>query len=148
GGTWVQRKVYDGLGNLLQTQVGGASVNAVAKDIIVDFEYNAYGEVTKQTVPYTIGTWDGSITAYRGQSLSQPATTTTYDSLGRVPLLQSTASDEKTTYTYPSDLQVNACDGLNRCTTTTTDLWGRVIQVDPPANPWLRYSYDEADRLR
>ncbi len=144
GGTWVQRKVYDGLVNLLQTQVGNAQVNGSAQDVIVDYEYNGYGQVVKQTVPYTIGIWNGSGTAYRGQQLSQPGATTSYDGLGRVTLVQSPTSAEKATYSYPDDLQVQVCDGRNNCTATTHDLWGRVAEVRPPADPWLKYSYDEA----
>jgi hypothetical protein len=82
GGTWVQRKVYDGLGNLLQTQVGNATVSGTANDIIVDYQYNGYGQVVTQTVPYLIGTWNGSGSAYRGQQLGAQPTVTSYDGLG------------------------------------------------------------------
>ncbi|MCL4828941.1 MAG: hypothetical protein KJZ95_16365 [Caldilinea sp.] len=51
------------------------------------------------------------------------------------------------TTTYPADLQVRQCNGRNHCTLTLYDLWGRVVEVRPPAEPWLRYSYDAADRL-
>jgi YD repeat-containing protein len=152
GGTWVQRKVYDGLGNLLQTQVGNAQINGAAADSIVDYQYNGYGQVTKQTMPYTIGTWNGSGNAYRGQQLSQPATVTSYDGLGRLTRVQSPTNiapnSEHLAYSYPADLQVRTCDGRGNCTTTTHDLWGRVAEVRPPLDPWLQYTYDEAGRLR
>jgi YD repeat-containing protein len=147
GGSYNLRKVYDGLGNLLQTQIGNASVNGVSRDLIVDYAYNGYGQVTKQSMPYAIAAWGGTGNPFRGQQLASNVTTTSYDGFGRVDLVQSPTTAEVTDYSYPTELQTRVCDGLNHCTTTTQDLWGRVTEVRPALDPWLKYSYDEADRL-
>ncbi len=149
GGVYNTRKVYNGLGQLLQEQVANAQINSNAYDVVVDYAYDAYGRRIKATKPYLLAVWTPSAggTPYRGQYFANPTTVTSYDAFGRITRVQSPTSAEYTAYSYPDDLQMRRCDGLNRCTLTIYDLWGRVAEVRPPAEPWLRYAYDEADRL-
>ncbi|BAL98291.1 RHS repeat domain-containing protein [Caldilinea aerophila] len=149
GGIYNVRKVYNGLGQLLQEQVANAQVYGAAYDVAVDYAYDAYGRRTKVTQPYLLAVWTHGAggTPYRGQFFNNPTTETRYDAFGRVTRVQSPTSTEYTAYSYPDDLQVRTCDGRNHCTLTIYDVWGRVVEVRPPAEPWLRYSYDAADRL-
>lgn len=72
---------------------------------------------------------------------------TTYDAFGRVSKVTSPTVGEDIEYFYPDDLTVVTRDAKNNETTAISDVWGRVIEVHPPSNPWLRYTYDAADRL-
>ncbi|WP_297640229.1 hypothetical protein [Caldilinea sp.] len=149
GGAYNVRKFYNGLGQLLQVQTANAQVYGGAHDVAVDYAYNAYGQRTQETKPYLLAVWTPAAggTPYRGQYFNQPKTVTSYDGFGRVSKVQSPTASEAVTVTYPADLQVRQCNGRNQCTLTLYDVWGRVVEVRPPAEPWLRYVYDEADRL-
>jgi YD repeat-containing protein len=149
GGVYNVRRFYNGLGQLLQEQVANAQVNGGAYDVAVDNAYNAYGQRVQETRPYLLAVWTSSAggTPYRGQNFTNPKTVTSYDGFGRVTRVQSPTSAEYTAYSYPDDLQVRRCDGLNHCTLTLSDVWGRVAEVRSPAEPWLRYAYDAADQL-
>ncbi len=46
------RRIYDGIGQVIQVQTAGAQLNVGLKDIVVDSMYDAYGRVIQQTVPY------------------------------------------------------------------------------------------------
>ncbi len=135
------RKYYNGLGQLLQTQVIGATVSGVVKDIRTDTFYDALGQVTKQTVPYATTTGG----YFSDRSKSEAFTHTSYDVLGRATLV--TAPDgADTTYTY-LDLETRVTDDLNNTTRNLMDIWGRTVQVIPPTNPSVTYTYDALDRL-
>jgi RHS repeat-associated protein len=156
--TYSQRRFYDGLGNLIQTQTPGAQLadNACSTDadanpdrcdLVSDSAFDAYGRVTKQTVPYPITAWYTGLspTPYHEQELNKPATTTSYDILGRP--LTVTATDATTTrYTY-NLLSTTVKDANNHTTVNTLDEWGRTTAVTPPAGPAVSYEYDVADRL-
>jgi RHS repeat-associated protein len=147
GGALTVRRAYNGLGWLLQQQTAGATVNAATNDVLVDYQYNAYGQMLKQSVPYAVAVWGGSGSPYRSSQQFGTATSTTYDVFGRVTQVQSPTAAEKVNTTYISDLATQACDGRGNCSTTIRDLWGRVVEVHPALDPWLRYSYDAVDRL-
>ena len=139
--TTVISKYYNGLGQLLQTQVFGAVVGTATKDIRTDLFYNALGQVIKQTIPYTTNSSSG----YTPRSTTVAKTQTAYDVLGRVKIV--TAPDNTaTTYTY-LDLETRVTDARGYITRNLTDIWGRTIQVIPPTNPSVTYTYDALDRL-
>ncbi|OGO38937.1 MAG: hypothetical protein A2W35_16970 [Chloroflexi bacterium RBG_16_57_11] len=143
--TW--RKHYNGLGQLIQSQTMGAQVwdassgEEVSRTLLQDTWYNAYGEVIKQSVPYSSAVTSGYITP----DLSVPATLTGYDGLGR-PSLVTAPDGTHTSYTY-LDLEVKTTDALGHNTRTLYDVWGRTEHVFPPAGPDVSYIYNTSDRL-
>jgi YD repeat-containing protein len=156
--TYSQRRFYDGLGNLIQVQTPGAQLadNACSADsdtnpdrcdLVSDSEFDANGQVIKQTVPYPITAWYTGLTPtpYHEQELNKPATTTGYDILGR-PLAVHATDNATATYQY-NRLSTLVTDAKGHVTTNTLDEWGRTTQVTPPAGPAVSYEYDVADRL-
>ena len=146
---FVMRKYYSGIGQLLQTQVVGATIGTTTQDILTDTFYDAGGRVDQQTVPRNVTT--GSY--YHQQDSSQPSTRTTYDILGRS--LTSQATDLTTTsYDYYDSytngtpyLYTEVTNPRGKTTQTKTDIWGKVLLVTPPTGPTVTYQYDAADRL-
>lgn len=158
------RKYYDGLGRLIQQQQAGAALadDACSSDadvlpdtcdIVTDTSYDAYGQVVRQSVPYAVTLGSG----YRTPDLSQPATQTTYDPLGR-PLTVTAPDGTQQTNTYADGYNNNlydpypyqqTCtqDGLGRTTCTQNDLWGNVRKVTPPSGPVVEYDYEAFGRL-
>jgi YD repeat-containing protein len=132
---------YDGLGRLVQQQTVGAVLASGTKDVLVDAWYDGYGQVIEQTVPYEVNT--GSY--FHTRSTSAASTRTQYDVLGRPQVVYAT-DNSPTGYNY-EDLKVTRTDALGHATQTFFDVWGRTVQVLPPAGPGVTYTYDEADHL-
>lgn len=148
GGLYTLYKFYDGLGQLIQSVAYNATVNSSSRDIIADTEYDAYGRVIKQQAPYDPTKWNGSGSPFRAQSFSSTLTTvTTYDKYGRVTKVVSPTASEDVDYAYTTDLTTVTQNARGYNTTTIYDIWGRVKEVHPPSDPWLRYTYDGADHL-
>ena len=139
------RHFYDGLGRRVQTRAFDAVLEAGIRDIVVDTQYDAYGNVSRQSVPLAVTPWSGSGNPFRMQDWSQAYTSTTYDSLGR-PLVVTATDGADQTFSY-DDLETLATDALDHVTRTVRDVWGRTRLVDPPDGPSLSYDYDELDRL-
>ncbi len=143
------RKYYNGIGQLLQTQVVGAVIGIYSRDIRSDTYYDVAGRVYRQSVPYDVQT-----SYYYQEGDPEVAyTETTYDILGRTLII--TAPDGATTsysYTdgYISDvpyLSTTVTNAREYDTTTQSDMWGRVVKVTPATGPTVSYTYDAADRL-
>jgi RHS repeat-associated protein len=143
------RRIYDGLGNLIQTQSAGALVNGAARDVITDYIFDVYHRQIQQTVPYDIEACGSSCTApFRGQSLSQAYTATEYDALGRVVSNINTDSTA-TTYEYTTT-SITITDTLDRDTVQTLDEWGQVTEVETAITNTvtdLTYEYDHLGQL-
>jgi RHS repeat-associated protein len=144
------RKYYNGIGQLLQTQVVSATIGTDPKDIMTDTFYNSVGLVDQQTVPYD-GPNDG---IYHPRSTTAARTTTTYDILGRVKYVMAMDSITHTDYTYIDGydgdipyLLITVTNPRGYTSATRMDIWGRVILVSPPTGPQVSYDYNEADRL-
>jgi RHS repeat-associated protein len=146
--TYRIRKYYDGLGQLLQTQVMGAVIGASTRDIKVDYYYTN-GRVTGQSMPYDVAPGGGF--GRSGAYLTQTA----YDALGRTATI--TAPDTTVT-AYSYALLVDQGKGYQvTCVTnargnqscTRSDAWGRTVRVTPPSGqgPELVYTFDESDRM-
>jgi RHS repeat-associated protein len=148
------RKIYDGLGRVVQTQQAYAFVNADYKDILTDTSYDFAGRAIWQTVPIESTMYDGSTPLYRPLMVSTSATTTTYDSLGRVTKVKTPDATDANAmrYTYDFDLGGNrlktmVTDRLNNVTTTFIDGLGQTRQIVPATGPGTVYSYDAAGQL-
>ena len=146
---FTMRKYYSGIGQLLQTQVVGASLGTQTRDILTDTFYDAGGRVYRQTVPYDVATGSN----YHVRSTTAAYTETIYDVLGRTSTIQ--ATDGATTEYYYYDQYVSNVPYLYTTvtnpkgydTTTKSDIWGRAVNVTPPTGPGVSYTYDAADRL-
>jgi RHS repeat-associated protein len=142
-------RYYNGLGLLLQSQTAKADVNGYTKDILVDYTYDVYGNVTRQSVPYAVTPDDG----YHNPDTGQASTRTGYDVLGRTRVV--TATDGVTTTyiytpsaaTYPTYSETWLKDPKGNLTKTLNDIWGRTYKVIPPTGPDVTYSYDPKNQL-
>ncbi len=137
------RKYYSGLGELLQTQILGADVNGISRDIITNNLYDEFGNLIRQSVPYDVPLGSG----YRTPSWSS-YTTFGYDVLNRP--ISTTAPNGNSTHTYYYDLQVKVTDPRWKSTNSYLDVWGRTIEVDPPTGTDLEdvtYDYDILGQL-
>ncbi|OGO36165.1 MAG: hypothetical protein A2147_09995 [Chloroflexi bacterium RBG_16_57_8] len=141
----VTRRIYDGLGHLVQTQVADAELGQDVSDVLVDTWYDAFGQVVQQSVPYSVTPWSGTGNPYREPPSGLDASATTYDALGRVT--STTSPDETQTITTHGDLTTTTEDANGNSTTTTVDVWGRVTAVEPPTGPAVTYGYDRANQL-
>jgi RHS repeat-associated protein len=145
--TFTVRKYYNGLGQLIQTQIVGAEVDGAILDILTDNFYDAAGRLYRQSAPYTVTTGG----TYHVRALGQPYTLTTFDVLSR-PLTVTAPDGNGSTFTYSVDANkgyaVTAMEDANGNTTTSyTDVWGHVVEVIPPAGPGVLYTYDGAGQL-
>jgi YD repeat-containing protein len=125
--TYTVERTYDGMGRIIQNNAGG---------IKTDFGYNAYGQITQQSMPYS----GPSAEAY---------TTTSYDELGRP--LSITTPGSSTTYKYnglTTTITEPDTSGSIHFTVITNDVWGRVENITPPTGPEVGYSYDELGRMQ
>ncbi|MBN1669242.1 MAG: RHS repeat protein, partial [Anaerolineales bacterium] len=134
------RKLYDGLGQLLQSQILGAQVEDQLKDIVVEYEYDTMGRVVRQSVPYAVTSASVSYQP-NGAYFSQ----TSYDVWGRV-ISRSGTDNTAQTFQY-DDLETTQIDARGNQTFTMVDVWGRRIAVVPPDGPAVQYQYDTLDRL-
>jgi RHS repeat-associated protein len=136
-------RFYDGAGRQIQTQTVGAVVNGAQKNVVVDFQYNSAGRLFKQSIPNVIN-YNGA-PVFVAQDLT-PATTTTYDVLGRT-LSVTSPNTNQLQYSY-GDLTTTVTDPKGISTTTTTDVWGRATLVDAPEGPDVSYTYDILNNLK
>ena len=78
---------------------------------------------------------------------------TTYDNAGRVTSVTPPTANNAVVYSYPDDLTVKVVNGNGNSTVTRSDIFGRVVEtrnynnLNDQVDPWLRYTYDAADRL-
>lgn len=144
------RKYYNGLGQLIQTELSDAEINGSARDVLVDVFYNAAGQVEKQTAPYD----EPTSSSFHGRDPSQAYNALArYDVLGR-PTLTRAFDNNAQTYTY-SDGYASGEPYLERCVTdargnaacSRADIWGRTVAVNAPSDPDVSYAYDAANRL-
>lgn len=115
-------RIYDGMGRQTKITSGGT---------IVDTVYQS-PTVTKQSVPYT----GSSPNLFTITTVAPVARTTTM-----------TAPDGTSTTTLADGLVTTVTDARNNSTSSTSDIWGRVLSVVPPTGPSVTYTYDELDRL-
>lgn len=136
----VVRKFYDGMGRVVQDRKVNVEVNGQTFQLVVNSEYDAYGRVIRQTVPFTrpVGTLYSA-------DFSEPYTTTTYDVLGR-PKTITAPNGNQISYSY-NGLTSTVTDAKGYVNSTETDRWGRVIKVTPPTGPAVGYVYDAKDQL-
>jgi hypothetical protein len=137
----VFERYYNGLGQLIQTQTEDAVLDVGTKDIVTETWYDEYGRVERQSVPYSVPQQSG----YYQSMEEHDATLTSYDVLGRTDVITGTDAT-LTDYEY-LDLETQVEDPLHNITRSLNDIWGRVVEVHPALDPWMKYSYDPLDRL-
>jgi RHS repeat-associated protein len=136
----VVRKYHDGMGRVVQDRKSNLEINGQTAISIVNYEYDAYGRVTRQTVPFT-----RAVGTLYSADFSEPYTSTTYDPLGR-PKTITAPNGNQTSYSYDG-LVSTVTDAKGYVTATRADRWGRVISVTPHTGPLVGYIYDEKDQL-
>jgi len=142
----IQRHFYDGLGRLVQDQTNDAELASGVREVLVDYDYDAYGRLVQQTAPYEVMATDGTGgTPYRGRDLTRDSAFSAYDLLGRQTMIWG-AGVITATHSY-HDLETWTTDARGLTTVTSYDRLGRVSAVDPPAGPGVTYAYDQLDRL-
>ena len=119
---------YDGMGRVIQTRQRYMNVDGVGeRDVLVVNNYNALGQVSCTSTPYTVLTTASTLTE-SDNCTSKDNTLTTYDALGRPSL--TTAPDGtqtatiyglNSTYSYNAESQIQAA---------FTDNFGRLTTVD------------------
>ncbi len=154
--TWT---VFDGLGQVIQTQTEAEVAGVGGKRIVEDKGYDAMGRVAWESVPYGVSSPGGDV--YIAPQ-TQPKTHYAYDALGRV-----------TTVTHPDGTQVRTfysvgqtqngdrrlvttiVDENNHQTVQRKDALGRLRRVDQYKGEYgnatryasARYDYDVLDRM-
>ena len=95
------RKFYSGLGELIQTQQVGLTLDlGTNQSVVVDQKYDAAGRLWKQTVPYATSYEAG----FHTPTWTQAVTLSEYDVLGRA--VQTNATDgtpTSTSYAHTAD---------------------------------------------
>ncbi len=149
-------KVYNGLGQLVQTQTPG---DANGQLIVTNTRYNSLGKVERNSLPYPVGASLGSFLSVEWNNLNNQASTSTiYDGLARP--LDVTASDNTLTrYRYTvgrsavldanGHQKISYTDGLGRVTRVNEydGAYGSSVNWDiaPYATTW--YAYDILNNL-
>ena len=166
------RKIYDGLGRLIQTQQGNVILPVGTRDVVVDYEYNSLNQVTRQSVPVDIAVYDGVGAIYRKQ-VGSPGTTNSYDLLGR---LQTVTAPDNTQKSFSFGVETAQTiqkasanhyqpfsEWLSFTQTTETvtrngqqvqlvnriyqNVWGQSVAVRSALPPYVYYRYDPAGHL-
>jgi RHS repeat-associated protein len=140
------RKFYNGMGQLIQTQQVGLTLSdsgctGTNCASIVDYYYDASGNLEYQSMPYAMVTPDG----YTDRNTSKPRIHTQYDWFGRTSLV--TSPDGSQVTTVYQDLTQTTTDARNYPTTNTYEVWGNLKTVTPAAGPGVTYQYDIANHL-
>jgi len=163
------RQAYNGLGQLVQSQgpaedwtvsVDGCNLGNAGHEVIVDYEYNALGQQSRQSVPHTVPQYVGGDDMYRTPNWSLGVSTTYYDGRGR-PQNAYAPNGNRSQYYYGSRatavvmrdtvntsqvrmLNWQQQDNLGRLAKTVNYAWtGSVWATDSE----VQLSYDGADNL-
>lgn len=118
------RREYDGIGRQTKIVSGGTITETI---------YTSATE-TWQRVPYTTGTPPNQYTKTVVNPTARSVTVT--------------APDTTYTITTTNGLTTTFRDARANITTTTNDVWGRVVSVAAPTGPTVTYTYDEMNRLK
>ena len=143
------RKIYDGLGRLIQQQQADQQLADGSYDVLVDYVYDFSGNLVSEHMPE-------KVSPYSTGSMYRPltggsVTVSTYDLLGRVESV--TAADNSGSSTQYSlditnqELLTQVTNSLNQITIYKNDIFGRNTEVIPASGPGVVYDYDTADLL-
>lgn len=144
------RKIFDGLGRLIQTQTAGAAANNDLLDIVTQMAYDAYGRITKKTAPTGLADWNpyaevpGPV--YRPLTFAgdhSNFTSTAYDVAGRI---ENVVAPDLTATIYAYSIQSpnllsTITDAKGNQTTRYTNAFGQLTSVDAPSGPNVSYQY-------
>ncbi|MBP7963694.1 MAG: RHS repeat-associated core domain-containing protein [Caldilineaceae bacterium] len=163
------RQAYNGLGQLVQSQgpaqdwtvsVDGCNLGNAGSEVIVDYEYNALGQQSRQSVPRTVLQYVPGDNMYRTPNWGLGQTSTTYDGLGR-PQNSWAPNGNRTQYYYGSRstgvvmrdtvdtsqvrfLNWQQQDDLGRLAKTVNYTWNGTTWV---TDSEVQLSYNGADNL-
>ena len=115
--------VYDGLGQVIQTQTEAEVNGADGKRIVVDRGYDEMGRLAWESVPYAVNSPGGDVMV---TPQAQPKTQYAYDGLGRVQVV--THPDGTTTSTSYSGRETTVIDAKNHKTVSESDGFGRLVR--------------------
>ena len=155
----VVEKYYNGIGQLVQTQILNTSLedgacidetpdgNPDVCDVIIHIDYDDTGRVAKQGLPDAV---DATVSGYAtptwtGEN-SLDYTYTTFDDIGRQLVQKDAADGSVITYTYGL-LTSTVSNARNFGTSSQTNVWGQVITVTQAEGPWMRLAYDASGRI-
>ena len=125
---------YDALGRVIRTETQGADLSGTSTLISQDSEYNALGQVSRQSKPY-----------YAGAASIQWASNT-YDLLGRVT--KTTAPDGSKTTTTFAGLTVTVTNDKGQQTKQTSNVAGQAVTITDANNKTLSKTWDANGNLR
>ena len=115
----------DGFGRVIQTRQRYMNVDGVGeRDIVVVSDYNALGQVSCSSAPFTVLTSAGTVT---DSCTSKDHTATTYDALGRP--LSNIMPDGNQTYALTTPSTTYSFDAKNHLTLSEVDPFGRLTEV-------------------
>ena len=144
------RKIYDGLGRLIQSQQAQQQLVDGNYDVLTEFTYDFRGNKISEYMPQKVSPYTGIGAIYQpltGGSLVANA----YDILGRI--ISTIAPDDTlttTSYGLDSNLQqflTQVTDAKEQTTTYRKDAFGRTVAVEPATGPGVTYEYDSQNRL-
>ncbi|OGB33216.1 MAG: hypothetical protein A3F78_08615 [Burkholderiales bacterium RIFCSPLOWO2_12_FULL_61_40] len=129
-----QRQYYDTLNRVVRTQTQGFDGTDAAPTLVQDTEYNALGQVERQSKPYALS---GGTPVWSNY---------TYDKLGRTlseshPDTQATGDTATTTFSY-SALSTTVTNANNQTKTTVKNAQGQVASVTDAMGSTVVYRYD------
>jgi RHS repeat-associated protein len=146
---FTMRKYYNGIGQMLQTQVVGATIGTSPRDILTDTFYDPGGRVFQQGVPYDVATGSN----YHDRNAGVAHTEFIYDILGR-PRYTWATDNSMTSYSYWDGYYNNypyqysmETNPRGYSTIMMSDIWGRLVLDIPPTGPAVNYGYDASDHL-
>ena len=150
------RKVYDGIGRLIQTITPAIKVldQTTNSAIYQNVQYDWAGRVVTEALPKLTSDVTSTVkdkTLYA----TDPQTLTTYDFMGRVTAV--TAPDTTVVNTgyrfdaaserFITEATTHATAQVNRTTTMKKDIWGNIIESVAPNGMTATYEYDALNRM-
>ncbi len=134
-----QRSYYDGLNRVVRSQTQGFDGAGAAPTLVKDTEYNALGQVSRQSSSYALSGGTPVWSSF------------TYDALGRVasqsvPDPAAPGSLATTTFSY-NGLVTSSTNAKTQTKTVTKNARGQITSVVDPLGSSISYSFDAQGNL-